>query len=88
MSVLWVGAVIQSASAQQSIDNFTYHSPGTMTNLGDAGIKDRRVFFPQMKFPIETGPEAAGDGKPLRAFANSQVFRPLGFDPNDPRLYV
>ena len=88
MAALWITAMIQPASAQQS-DNFTYHSPGVMTNPGDPGVKDRRVFFPQMKFPIKTGPEAAGDGKPLRAFANSQVFRPAGInDVNDPRLYV
>ncbi len=88
MAALWISAMIQAASAQQS-QNFTYHSPGVMANPGDPGVKDRRVFFPQMKFPIKTGPEAAADGKPLRAFANSQVFRPAGInDVNDPRLYV
>jgi len=88
MAVLWVSAIIQPASSQQSSENFTYHSPGVMTFGGDVGVKDRRVFFPQMEFPIKTGPEAAGDGKPLRAFANSQVFIPTGFETNDQRLYV
>jgi hypothetical protein len=86
-AVSWVGA-IHSASAQQANENFTYHSPGVMTFAGDVGVKDRRVFFSQMKFPIKTGPEAAGDGKPLRAFANSQVFIPPGFETNDPRLFI
>lgn len=86
-AVSW-GGPIQSASAQQLNESFTYHSPGVMTFAGDLGVKDRRAFFPQMKFPIKVGPEAAGDGKPLRAFANSQVYIPSGFGTNDPRLYV
>lgn len=88
MAVLCVSAMIHPASSQQFSENFTYHSPGVMTNAGDPGVKDRRVFFSQMKFPIKTGPEAAGDGRPLRAFANSQIFRPPGFEVNDQRLYV
>jgi hypothetical protein len=86
-AVSWVD-MIQFASAQQLNENFTYHSPGVMTFAGDAGVKDRRAFFSQMKFPIRVGPEAAGDGKPLLAFANSQVFIPGGFETNDSRLYV
>ncbi|MGR9438394.1 peptidoglycan DD-metalloendopeptidase family protein (plasmid) [Rhizobium leguminosarum] len=85
MILLWANL---SVRAQQADENFTHHSPGVMTFGGDVGVKDRRVFFPQMKFPLKTGPEAGDDGKPLRAFANSQVFIPPGFETNDPRLYV
>jgi murein DD-endopeptidase MepM/ murein hydrolase activator NlpD len=87
-SALWIISMIQPASAQQSGQSFTYHSPGVMTFAGDGGIRDRRVFFPQMRFPLRTGPESGADGKPLRAFANSQVFIPPGFGTNDQRLYV
>jgi hypothetical protein len=88
MVVFWGCATIQSARCQISAERITYHSPGVMTFAGDVGVKDRRLFFPEMKFPIKTGPEAAGDGKPLHAFANSQVFIPPGFETNDQRLYV
>jgi hypothetical protein len=76
------------APGQQSGDNFTYRAPGDMTFIGDLGVKDRRVFFPTMTFPMRVGPEAGPDGKPLRAFANSQVFIPRDFETNDARLYV
>lgn len=79
---------MRPACSQQSAENFTYRSPGTMTFAGDVGVKDRRVFYPTMKFPLRVGPEAGADGRPLRAFANSQVFIPSGFATNDPRLYV
>jgi murein DD-endopeptidase MepM/ murein hydrolase activator NlpD len=90
LAVVWATGSAGTAAGQQSGENFTYHSPGVMTFPGDLGVRDRRVFqfFPLMKFPLRVGPEAGPDGKPLRAFANSQVYRPDGFEVNDQRLYV
>jgi Peptidase family M23 len=88
VAVACATASARTAAGQQSAENFTYHPPGEMTFSGDVGVKDRHVFFPTMTFPMRVGPEAGSDGKPLRAFANSQVYIPRGFATNDSRLYV
>ena len=44
--------------------------------------------MPNIQFPIRVGPEAGEDGKPLHAYANSQLYRPSDYDSNDSRLYI
>jgi murein DD-endopeptidase MepM/ murein hydrolase activator NlpD len=96
-AVVCAAALARTAASQQSSENFTYRPPGAMTSPKDLGlgVQDRRIFFPMITFPLRVGPEAGSDGRPLRAFANSQVYRPDPQNPNhdlddvnDPRLYV
>lgn len=76
------------AHPQESAEKFTYYPPGEMTHRSEQGVKDRRVYFPAIKFPIRVGPEAGADGSPLRAYPNSQLFRPQGYEVNDTRLFA
>src|SRR5215467_11038130 len=77
-----------SAHSQLGAERFSYYGPGIMAHPADIGSKDRRVFYPNIQFPIRVGPEAGADGGPLHAYANSQLFRPNGFEVNDLRLFA
>jgi hypothetical protein len=61
-----------------------------MTHPSDKGISDRHIYLPATAFPIRVGPDAGAGKSPLRAYANSQVYRPGGdSEPeNDPKLFV
>src|SRR5262245_42936504 len=80
--------VLSVAHAQSAIDKFSYYGPGIMTHSSDGGLMKRQIYFPDIVFPVRVGPQAAADGGPLHAYPNSQVYRPHGFDVNDPRLYA
>jgi murein DD-endopeptidase MepM/ murein hydrolase activator NlpD len=88
VALVSIGAT--AAVCQESAELFKYHAPGIMTHPGDKGVTDRHVYLPAITFPIRVGQSAGPGGQPLRAYANSQVFRPGGVNEpvDDPKLYV
>lgn len=68
--------------------NFKYYGPGVMPNGKDIGATERRVYYPDILFPIKVGPKAGAKDTPLHAYPNSQVYLPRGFEVNDKRMYA
>jgi uncharacterized protein (TIGR03382 family) len=65
MKARLVGALVllmPGVSAAQ--DTFTYDPPGTLTTGSGRGRVDTKIYAPDLRFPVESGP----------AFANSQVW--------------
>jgi hypothetical protein len=88
MLVFVEGLSASTVCAQTAMERFSYFAPGVLTHSSDIGAKDRRIYFPNLGFPLRVGPEAGLDAAPVHAFANSQVYLPVGFETNDARAYL
>lgn len=63
-----------SASSQSRADEVIFLAPGDLASGSGKGRKDATVYYPDIRFPIESGP----------AYANSQVYNPGGSGSSEP----
>jgi murein DD-endopeptidase MepM/ murein hydrolase activator NlpD len=67
-SIAAVALLTVHAVAEAADDQFTYAPPGVLEAGSGKGFTSTRVFYPTMRFPLESKP----------AYLNSQVYRPGG----------
>lgn len=67
-----IAGVVFAAQAQPTQRQFSYYAPGALIGSGERGTTERKVYFPDMQFPIEFDPSAQ------QVVLNSQVYNPGG----------